>query len=210
MFVYIYRIEPVNPNTKHVATCDEMQEIMARGQVVFALNQLWLESGIQRSQIRIQKKPCFRLFSNEEADGDEIWLVPMTTRVSKAHAAGLHVKAGGKTMTLLKMSDDLNAISEFWFVRPVTDAKEANMRLKDKHVKVQIPTTSDKAPTINVTIPVAVNTKHIEAGCELVLFKPEHSSIARETKGISACIPDVQIMSSSASEPPAKKRKNGK
>ena len=128
-------------------------------------------------------KPGRGVIALDNFEAGDLVLVPMSGTIkaepndsedAKSNMACGGAAPLGHTMVVAPQSD---IPCPFWFVQPTDDVKKANVTISRRPVVVQTKFTGKPkvADSSTIDIPVFVNSKVVQKGCELFFFKEAKS-----------------------------------
>ena len=167
---------------------DELQNMIVKGAVAFAIKRLVVDSAYTTMKWRVQKSPKERLVALNAADKKCLRVVPITHKLGTDPSDDvIDVVVVGGVKFLLQRNVSKDCCSEYFIMRVVHDKRDANMEIK---------IFTEIVEGITVKVACAVNFKDVKANGEVVLFKPAPTKAAAKSKAVVAVL-----------EPPVKKTK---
>ena len=146
----------------------------------------FLSSQLPEVRCKIQTKPARVVFADNKYAKDSLQLCFDTCKItttalgapapSKSVAVQLPIELGAKSCYLTQhIADDFCAVA--WMIRASEDAKEANLEVRYKVIKLTLSCAKCEQKDVSLKMPYLTNSKVVNAGDELIVYR--QSSVAK-------------------------------
>ena len=170
-----------------VLVSPEMGNMLDHATAAIALRMLIHKCDVYKKMTwRIQKQPTLRVRTGTKVKAGALIIPPATPKISlkTGMQGGVDVEIEGRVGAQLLRCVDEKCVGEFWLIQTKPDEKICNMAIQLKELDVPLPACIGGHR--KVRIPCAVNTKAIDAGGELIIYK---TPVKKEAAPGSGCIP---------------------
>jgi hypothetical protein len=154
--------------------------------------------------VRIMTSPSSGVYASKHCSIGAYVAIPMVNDLIKLHVETDRKKdappkaitvtfseKGAPRVLIYSQPPSEKFVAQFWSIGDTSDKKEVNVVFVEKVVKTRRPSLGDKNSNevIEVTIPVLVNTKDIEANQEIFLYKAKKAKVDAPEKRV---MPELQ------------------